>query len=287
MKLVILGGTGKMGRWLAKFLKNKGYDVAIHSRSPERAATTSKELQVKYIKSLDEVQDADIVIVSTSLSSTADVIRDVSKRMKPNSILFDLASVKGGIIEALEEAKSRGIRAISVHPMFGPGTTSLEGKHVLVVPIGTDSELINEITNLFEGVETHLLPSGEVHDTMIALTLSLSHFINIVFGQTLSHSNIRELFKFAGTTFTLQLLLTEAVFSEDPDLYYEIQSQNVVFGKTLDVFIKSVKDVALTIKKKDRKSFVNYFNQARSSLSKDPNFPKAYIRFYKAYEAIT
>jgi hypothetical protein len=80
-------------------------------------------------------------------------------------------------------------------------------------------------------------------------------------------------------------LVTEAVYSENPDLYYEIQSQNAFFAKVLDVFLKSAKVSALTIKEKDKETFVNNFKKVRNSLAKDPNFSKAYSRFCKAYEA--
>jgi len=286
-RVVILGGTGKMGRWFARLLRDKGFDVAIHSRSPERAAKAAEELRVDYIESIDSVRDADMVVVSTSLGSTAETIRRVSKRVRPNAILFDVASVKGDIIEALEEARALGIRAISVHPMFGPGAMSLKGKRVIVIPIGEDPELVKEVLSLFEGAEAHILNSGEAHDTMVALTLSLPHFLNIAFGKTLKSTDIREVLKFAGTTFELQLLVTEAVCSEDPDLYYEIQSRNKAFARVLDAFIESVRKVALTVREKDREAFAKSFEEARATLSKDSNFANAYERFYKAYEAIT
>ena len=287
MRVVVLGGTGKMGRWFAKFLRDKGFDVAVHSRSPEKAVKAAEELHVRYVESLDAVRDADMVIVATSLDSTAETIRKASKKMKPNTILFDIASVKEGIIEALEEAKAQGIRAISVHPMFGPGATTLKGKHVIVIPIGDDPTLVKEVLGIFKGAETHIVESGEAHDMMVALTLSLPHFLNIVFGKTLTGTDIKEVAKFAGTTFTLQLTVAEAVLSEDPDLYYEIQSRNKAFVKVLNNFLESAREVASTVKGKDREAFVKSFKEARDALSKDPNLAKAYERFYKAYEAIT
>ncbi len=286
-KVVIVGGTGKMGRWLAQFLRGRGFDVSIYSRSGKRAVSTAKELGVQFIESLDAVGDADIVIISTSIDSTATVIRKVAKKMRLNAILFDLASVKGPIMHALEEARTLGIRAISIHPLFGPGAQTLRGKRILIIPVGDDSALIKEISALFEGAETHLITSGEAHDAMVALTLSLPHFLNIAFGETLAKEDIGELVKFSGTTFTLQLLVTEAVLSEDPSLYYEIQSRNVAFKKILNTYLKSVRETASTIKNKDKAAFMERFRAVQTALSKDPNFINAYNRFYKAYEALT
>ena len=276
-----------MGRWLARFLKNKGFEVAIHGRSHEKTAQAARELGVNHIKSLDVLKDFDMVIVSTSLSSTTETVRAAGVMMKAGAILFDVASVKGEVVGALEEARKRGVRAISVHPMFGPGADTLSGKHVVAIPVGDDARLVDEVLGLFEGAETHVLSSGETHDAMVALTLSLPHFLNIVFGKTLESSDIKEVLKLAGTTFTLQLAVAEAVLSEDPDLYYEIQSQNEVFGKVLDVFIESARHVASAVKNKDRETFVKSFKKARAALAKDPNYVDAYRNFYRAYDAVT
>jgi len=286
-RVVILGGTGKMGRWFITFLKNKGFDVVIYSRFPEKASRVAEELKVGYISSIEAVKTADIVIVSTSLGSTAEMVRQVSKKMRSNSILFDVASVKGQVIESLNEAKSYGIRTISVHPMFGPGATSLKNKHVLVIPVGVDPEPLNEILHLFKDAEVHVLGSWEEHDKLVALTLLLPHFLNLIFGKILSKKDIRDLINLSGTTFALQLLVTETVYSEDPDLYYEIQTQNIYFREILDLLLESIKELAQDVITKDRVSFVKNFNNVRSSLQKDPNFTKAYSLFYKVYEAIS
>jgi prephenate dehydrogenase len=122
---------------------------------------------------------------------------------------------------------------------------------------------------------------------MMAFTLALPHFLNIVFGRTLTHADIIEIKKFAGTTLTLQLLLAEAVYNEDPDLYYEVQSQNAAFPKVLDVVLEVTREIASTIRRKDRREFLKAFEEARTALAKDPEFVHAYQRFYKAFEAIT
>ena len=82
-------------------------------------------------------------------------------------------------------------------------------------------------------------------------------------------------------------MLTEAVYSEDPDLYYGIQSQNAAFAKVLDALLEYASEVASTVKRKDRAAFVKSFKEVRDSLAKDPKFANAYSRFYKAYEAIS
>jgi prephenate dehydrogenase len=286
-RVAILGGTGKMGKWFAKFFQGRGFRVVISSRSPGKAASVAKEIGVEHAKSMfDAAHSADIVLVATPIAVTARVIREVSGGLKAEAIIFDIASIKGEIIRALEEAEALGARTLSLHPLFGPGAKSIDGKRLLIIPVGKDSDLIREVSGIFEGASIHIVESWEYHDRMMALTLSLPHFLNITFGKILSKTDINELKKFGGTTFTLQLLVAETVLSEDPDLYYEIQSQNKAFTKILDDFTEIVREEVSTITNEDKERFVKDFENAADSLSKDPGFVNAYERFYRALNAV-
>ena len=287
-RITIIGGTGRMGKWFAKFFQNKGYNVIISSRSPKKAASIAKELEVEYETNYYKAsQIADIVLIATPIEVTAEIIHKISKSMKAGSILFDIASVKGEIIEALEEAKDLGIRTLSVHPMFGPGTKKIDGKKVLIIPVNKSSELLKEVSDLFKGASIHIIESGKVHDKMIALTLSLPHFLNIAFAKTIAKFDIKELKKFQGPTFSLQLLISESVLSENPDLYYEIQKQNHVFLKILNILLDEIKESALSIKNGNKEQFCLDFQKAKVALSRDPEFQDAYENFYKALEVVT
>jgi hypothetical protein len=108
--------------------------------------------------------------------------------------------------------------------------------------------------------------------------------VNIVLGRVLARRDILEVKKFAGTTFSLQLALVEAVLLEDPDLYYGIEGLNPAFRKLLNELISTAQETATALD--DRKDFIRNFVEARDSLSKDPDFPKAYERFYRAVGAL-
>lgn len=286
--ITIIGGTGRMGKWFAKFFKNKGYNVIISSRSPQKAALIAKEIGVEYeTKCYKASRNADIVLIATPIEVTAEIIRKISKIMKTGSILFDIASVKGEIIMALEEAEALGVRTFSIHPLFGPGAKTIDGKKVLIIPVNKSSELLKEVSKLFKGASIHVIENGREHDKMIALTLSLPHFLNIVFGKTISKFDIRKLKNFQGTTFTLQLLISECVLNEDPDLYYEIQKQNQVFPEILNILLEVIKESALSITNGNKEQFSLEFKKAKNVLSRDPEFQYAYEKFYKALDVVT
>jgi len=209
--------------------------------------------------------------------------------MKKGSILFDIASVKKGIVEALSKAQQRGIRTISVHPLFGPGARGVYGKGVAIIPVGNDPEPTRLISKLFEGygAVVGIIDDAEAHDRIIALTLALPHFLNILFGKVLSTTNLEELRKFGGTTFSLQLLITESVFSEDPDLYSSIQIKNDHFHDLLKTFLSSAEELSRIIQDDAADRFIKLFEETRRFLAKDSAFKDSYSKFYKALEVIS
>lgn len=288
-KVAILGGTGKMGQWFAKYFHDKGFKPIISGRSPEKSARIAKELGVGYAESnFEAVRDANMVVVATPIEATAKTILEISSHVREDAILFDIASIKGDVIEALEEAANMGVRALSIHPLFGPGASSVSGKRFLMIPINKDLRVVNEMSQMFEGDGgvVHVIESGEIHDKMMALTLALPHFLNIVFGKVLAGRDIGEVKKLGGTTFALQLLLAESVLCQDPNLYYAIQSQNPAFAKVLNDLARTLGEASSLIREKDKIGFIKNFEETRASLSRDSEFSRAYQRFYKALEAI-
>jgi prephenate dehydrogenase len=288
VKVAILGGTGGMGQWFAKYFHGKGFEVVISGRFPEKTARVARELGVDHAASnVTAVRNADMVVVSMPIEVTAKSVLNIASHMQKDAILFDLASVKGDVIKALERATKMGLRALSVHPLYGPGAPSMRGKQILLIPINENIQVVEEMAQMFKedrGV-VHLLKSGEVHDKMMALTLGLPHFLNILFAKVLAGGDIEEVKKFGGTTFSLQLLLAESVLSQDPNLYYAIQSQNPAFKELLSTVLTNLEEIASAVLQKDKPRFIKNFQETTASISRDPEFSTAYQRFYKALDA--
>jgi len=287
-KVAVLGGTGKMGRWFARFFKARGYRVVIGGRSPQKNRVVAKELGVESAESnTDAVQGASIVVVSTSLETVPETIVRIQDSVNSDSIVFDIASVKSGIPEALAALHAKGVRVTSIHPMFGPGADSIKGKKVIVIPMANDNTATTWAVDFFqkEGAEVHIVKDAEEHDRIAAMTLSLTHFLNIVFGRVLAKQDIQKMKELAGTTFSMQLTLAEAVLSEDPELYYGIEVLNPYFKELAADFISTVKETYMDLD--NREAFVEHFIEARKGLEKDSQFSTVYERFYRALKAST
>ncbi|MBS7288688.1 MAG: prephenate dehydrogenase/arogenate dehydrogenase family protein, partial [Candidatus Freyarchaeota archaeon] len=184
MRVAILGGTGRMGTWFARYFKGRGCDVVVWARTVERLVRVAEEVGVEYdVEAEGAVRGADLVVVSVPISAVPEAVRRVSPGVKRGAILFDVASVKGEIPEVLRvEGDRHGYRAVSVHPMFGPGAKDIMGQRIVVIPLRGHEEAARWLADYFkEDGAVVMFSDAETHDRMVALTLALPHFINILF----------------------------------------------------------------------------------------------------------
>ncbi|MEJ2048055.1 MAG: NAD(P)-binding domain-containing protein [Dehalococcoidia bacterium] len=47
MRVAIIGGSGKMGRWFARFLLGEGYEVVITGRNEDKLREAHEQLDVE------------------------------------------------------------------------------------------------------------------------------------------------------------------------------------------------------------------------------------------------
>lgn len=291
MKVAILGGTGRMGAWFARYFKRRGCDVVIWARTLENLVKMAEEIGVSYALSAEEaVRDADLVLVSVPISAVPEVVRRVSPHVKRGAIVFDVASVKGRIPEVLrDEGAAHGYKAASLHPMFGPGAKGVKGNKIVVIPLEGFEEAARWLANYFaeEGAEI-IFSDAETHDRMVALTLSLPHFINIFFALLLSdlNANPEELRRFSGTTFSIQFTVSESVLQESPNVYAEIQMENEAFKRVLERGKELFEALSRAVQLGNKEKFTELFCKAREWTLSDRESREAYEKMYRIIEAL-
>jgi len=292
LKVTILGGTGRMGAWFARYFKEKGCRVVIWARTVERLVKVAEDVGAEYkLEAEEAVNDADMVMVSVPISVVPETVKKVSPYVKKGAILFDVASVKGVIPEVLRvEGDKNGYRTASVHPMFGPGARGIKGQKIVVIPVRGHEDAAKWLADYFaEDGANVMFSDAETHDRMVALTLALPHFVNIFFALLLSESGEKPEFvrKFSGTTFSLQLTISESVLQESPDVYAEIQMENEKFKETLRRGEELFKRLSGAVLSGDKNEFVKQFLKAREWTLKDEESGRAYQKMYRMIEALT
>ncbi|MBS7288687.1 MAG: hypothetical protein KIH01_08105, partial [Candidatus Freyarchaeota archaeon] len=98
--------------------------------------------------------------------------------------------------------------------------------------------------------------------------------------------NPQKLREFSGTTFNLQLTISESILQESPEVYAEIQMENERFREALKRWEELFKGLSGAILSRDKKEFVEQFLRAREWTLRDEESRRAYQKMYRMVEAL-
>ncbi len=265
-RALVIGGHGKMGGWFAEFLAAQGYEVEI--ADPQGPVGHFLHRQDWAVGELNH----DVIVVATPLSVTSDILMQIAAR-KPPGLIFDLGSIKSPLRPGLLAVKAAGLKVTSVHPMFGPDTHLLSGRHVIFVDLG-NSAALDEAQQLFVStMAERVVMSLDEHDRLIAYVLGLSHALNIAFFTALAESGeaAPRLARLSSSTFDAQLDVATRVAQESPALYFEIQALNEYSGESLAALLFAVERLRATVRSKDHAGFTAMMTRGREYLGGRPS----------------
>jgi prephenate dehydrogenase len=282
--IAIIGGSGKMGRWIANHLLKEGYRVIIAGRNQERMEEVKHQLDVHINTPVDAVDCADIVILSVPPDSFEDVAREIGPLVLPEQMVIDITSIKTAPINIMHKYIKKG-QILGTHPMFGPGAKDLTGNTFVLTPT-------KEREQAFAGrVERYLKLRGarvifatpEEHDEMISLILGLSHLMAIVTADTMSGTKIlKKAADTGGITFNALLNVAGAVISEDPEFYASLQMNLPQLPQFAEMFAGKAQQWAKIVGSKDREQFIEKMNSVKQQfIDEGIDLQSAYKNLYK------
>ncbi len=249
-RALIIGGAGKMGRWFADFLASQGFGVEV--ADPAGEAPGYPQMPDWRESPLDH----DLIVVATPLGITRDVLLELAGR-RPAGLVFDIGSLKTPLRAGIDALRDAGLRVASIHPMFGPDTELLSGRHVLHLDLG-DPQAVREGQALFAStMAQQVVTTLDDHDRLMAYVLGLSHAVNIAFFTALAESGeaAPRLARLSSTTFDAQLDVATRVASESPALYFEIQSLNEYREESLQALGEAVRRLRYLVERGDAAGF--------------------------------
>ena len=260
-RALVIGGAGKMGGWFVSFLASQGFAVEVADPSPP----SSGQVRVADWRSTDLRHD--VIVVATPLGATDAILKDLALR-RPPGVIFDVGSLKSPLRAGLLALKSHGLKVTSVHPMFGPDTELLSGRHVIFVDLGHAGALASARELFAHTMAEQAVMSLDEHDRLIAYVLGLSHALNIAFFTALAESGeaAPRLARLSSTTFDAQLDVASRVAQESPDLYYEIQSLNDYGAESLEALSQAVERLRTSVLQQDHATFVALMRRGRDYL---------------------
>lgn len=265
---LVIGGLGRMGDWLARYLDTLGYVVEVadpgHGESLFPRVADWRETSLEH----------DVIAVCAPLRASNRILEQLAKRC-PKGLVFDIGSLKAPVRSGLEAMRAAGCRVASVHPMFGPRELMLSGRHILFVDAG-NAEALAEARALFAHTAAECVELGmREHDEVMGWVLGLSHLVNIAFAAALGRSGelVTTLQNISSTTFDHQLRVAAQVVSENPRLYYEIQAGTVPGAAAVEAFSQCLGELVEAIAAGNEDRFVAIMGQARGRLAAGQQVP--------------
>jgi chorismate mutase/prephenate dehydrogenase len=263
-RALVIGGLGRMGEWMARFLDMVRYHVDI-------ADPVVKETPFDQVDDWESViDDYDLVVVAVPLRPSNAILHRLAE-LTPRGLIFDIGSLKSPMRTGLEALAESGCKACSVHPMFGPDEIGLSGRHILFVDTG-NPEALSEARALFAHTAADCVDlSLEEHDEVMAWVLGLSHLVNIAFASALAESGeaVPLLRQISSSTFDAQLKVAAQVVSENPHLYYEIQQGNSMTAEVVEHFRRVFDQLSKAVTEGDEISWTRAMEIANQRISSD------------------
>ncbi len=257
---VVVGGKGGMGRWIARFMAGQGHRVRVVD--PAAGETPFEEMG-----SLAEAVDADLIMVAVPMTVCLGVLEELGS-LRPRGVVAEMCSLKAHLGPVIDRLRSAGIRVVSFHPMFGPDVRMLEDRTVVVCNDAPRSDF-EIVEGLFADTSARLVEMDPAeHDRRMGLVLGLTHLANLVFARALVHSGVgsADLAEVAGVTFGRQIATTREVASENPSLYYEIQSLNELTPETGRWLRRALDEWMEAVEQPDENRFSELMTACRESL---------------------
>ena len=260
-EVLVIGGGGKMGGWFTRFFASQGFATTIADNRIDPGPGRFRDWREAGL-------DHDIIVVATPLATSGRILIELAE-MKPRGLVFDIGSLKTPLRAGLGALAAAGCRVTSLHPMFGPDTELLSGRHLIFVDVGAAGATA-DAKELFAATMVEQLDMGlDDHDRLIAYVLGLSHALNIAFFTALAESGeaAPKLARLSSTTFDAQLLVSGAVARENPHLYFEIQNLNEFGLGSLDALCDAVLRLRALVADGDEPGFVRMMEQGREYLA--------------------
>lgn len=219
------------------------------------------------------VREADLIIVASPVHAIPKLIKEASKYARPGTIITDVGSTKGWIVNEVEKnlPRQRKIYFVGSHPMAGSEHTSvmfaranlLENAPCIVTKTAsTDKMALRKVLNFWKtlGARTSVMSPAQ-HDSSVSLISHLPHIMAFGLAGAVPEKELQ----YAAEGFKD----TTRVAGSDPKLWADIFLTNkkeiVRAGRLFEKYYKSI---ISAIAKGEYLKTVSILNKAKSKREK-------------------
>ena len=275
-KKVAIIGVGLIGASLALALKESALADTVTGvgRTLENLETALRIGAVDdFTRDIAEgVEGAELVIVAVPVGRIPSAVLEAAAALGPGAIITDVGSVKGSVIDAVDEGLPDGINFIPAHPIAGTEhqgasaafSTLFKGRLCILTPtVKTDSEALEKVRSMWERVGSRVISmDASRHDSVLSAVSHLPHMIAYTLVNTVAGSDGEELdilgFSAGGfKDFT-------RIASSSPEMWADICSANSApIVEMINSFLKRLERLKHLIKADDRAAVLKEFEKAK------------------------
>ena len=274
-KITVIG-CGLIGSSILRVVekKNIAKEINAYDKSKEVSSYLAKNFKFKICNNITEaVNNADLVIISSPLSSYKEILSQIQSDLKKGSILTDTGSAKKEINKIIKESSLSDVTWIASHPIAGTeysgpesGFAELFEKRwcILSADENTDKKEITKLEKFWVELGSKIkVMSFEHHDYVLSLTSHLPHAVAYSIVKTaISDDN-----KFKDDVIQYSaggLRDFTRIAASDPLMWKDIfidNSENIL--KVLDNYSKNLEEIKSAIKDKDSKKLLEIFSSTK------------------------
>ncbi len=258
-RVLVVGGSGQMGRWLCRFFQSRGHPVTVNDIAGPLEGFPSEPDLAKGLA------QADVVVVSVPMSVAPSVLETIAA-LRPKGLVLDICSIKAPVEKVLRGMGASGMRVASVHPMFGPNLWPLSSGTILYCDCGNGVAVL-EAKELFRASGAAAVDvSLDHHDELMASLLGLSHVTLLAFARSaaLSPFDLAGLRRSAGTTFSRLSVAAAGLLNDPAELLRDIQTLNPHTPEVHRRLREALDEWRRASEDSDTKDFVTMVENARS-----------------------
>jgi len=247
----IIGGTGKMGSWVAELFKSQALEVIRCGRS------TGPQPR-------DLAGMCDVIVISVPIRSTIDLIKQVGPLIPKDGLLMDLTSIKTEAMAAMLRYSRSAV--VGLHPLFGPKDPDKGAALKVAVCPGRGEQALDWTVKILEkrGLKA-LVVSPLVHDRLMGVIQGVHHLAMVCLGLFIarSHYSLPDLIEYATPSFAQTIERIQAILCQPSELFGPLVMDNPFSSDFMASFVETLEDLQEIISNKDMVSFHELFTLLR------------------------
>ena len=274
-KITVIG-CGLIGSSILRVVekKNIAKEINAYDKSKEVSSYLSKNFKFKICDNIIEaVNNADLVIISSPLSSYKEILSQIKSSLKNGSILTDTGSAKKEINKIIKESSLSDVSWIASHPIAGTEYSGPEAGFaelfenrwcILSADENIDKKEIGKLEKFWTDLGCKIkVMSFEHHDYVLSLTSHLPHAV----AYSIVKTAISDDDKFKDDIIQYSaggLRDFTRIAASDPLMWKDIfidNSENIL--KVLNDYTQNLNEIKTAIKNKDGERLMKIFTSTK------------------------